>query len=96
MSKELQSYILSYKGNETMATRLAAQLKERGFPHVEIVYAPDMAKEGYRRNRVVYHTFHKYLLPRALAQDKDVMVFEDDADVYSPYSKYKELAAKLL
>lgn len=94
MSKELQSYILSYKGNETMATRLAAQLKERGFPHVEIVYAPDMAKEGYRRNRVVYHTFHKYLLPRALAQDKDVMVFEDDADVYSPYSKYKELAAK--
>lgn len=94
MSKELQSYILSYKGNEVMATRLAKQLKDRGFPHVEIVYAPDMAKQGYRRNRVVYHTFKNYLLPRALAQDKDTLVFEDDADVYSPYSKYKELAAK--
>jgi len=94
MSKELQSYILSYKGNEVMATRLAKQLKERGFPHIEIVYAPDMAKEGYRRNRVVYHTFKKYLLPTALSQDKDVIIFEDDADIYSPYSKYKELASK--
>ncbi len=94
MTKPIQAYILSYKGNEVMATRLEKQLKARGFPHVEIVYAPDMAKQGYRRNRVVYHTFQKYLLPRAMSQDKDIMVFEDDADVYSPYSKYQELAQK--
>tara|TARA_R100000353_G_scaffold19770_3_gene18129 strand:- start:3241 stop:3876 length:636 start_codon:yes stop_codon:yes gene_type:complete len=91
---DLNAYILSYKGNEKMATRLKRQLTEKGFPSVKIVYAPDMAESGMRRNRVVYHTFHKYLLPEMMKSDKDVIYFEDDADIYSPYSKYKELASK--
>ena len=77
-----------------MAQRLEAQLKEKGFPHVEIVYAPDMAKEKMKRSKVVFHTFKKYLLPKLEASTRDNIVFEDDADIYSPYSKYKELAKK--
>lgn len=91
---DLNAYILSYKGNELMATRLEKQLKERGFPHVQIVYAPDMAAQGMRRSRVVFHTFKNYLLPILEKSKRDTIVFEDDADVYSPYSLYKKLAAK--
>ena len=91
---ELNAYILSYKGNEVMATRLERQLKERGFPHVRIVYAPDMAESGMARNKVVFHTFRKYLLPLLEASKRNNIVFEDDADVYSPYSVYKKLADK--
>tara|TARA_Y100000401_G_scaffold116606_1_gene122804 strand:+ start:1157 stop:1852 length:696 start_codon:yes stop_codon:yes gene_type:complete len=91
---DLNAYILSYKGNEAMATRLAKQLEEKGFPHIKIVYAPDMAKEGMARNQVVFHTFREYVLPLLEKSKRDTIVFEDDADIYSPYSKYKELAKK--
>tara|TARA_R100001594_G_scaffold144814_1_gene194361 strand:- start:3674 stop:4366 length:693 start_codon:yes stop_codon:yes gene_type:complete len=91
---DLNAYILSYKGNEAMATRLAKQLEEKGFPHIQIVYAPDMAKEGMARNKVVFHTFREYVLPLLEKSNRDTIVFEDDADIYSPYSKYKTLAKK--
>lgn len=91
---DLNAYILSYEGNEVMATRLERQLKQRGFPHVRIVYAPDMAKTKMRRNRVVFHTFKTYLLPILEQSKRDTIVFEDDADVYSPYSLYQKLASK--
>tara|TARA_R100000654_G_scaffold74394_1_gene108652 strand:+ start:822 stop:1415 length:594 start_codon:yes stop_codon:yes gene_type:complete len=78
-----------------MAERLRDQLTEKGFPNIEIVYAPDMAKEGMKRSKVVYHTFHKYLLPKMETSELDTIYFEDDADIHSPYSKYKELASKV-
>tara|TARA_R100000700_G_C3163533_1_gene139086 strand:+ start:325 stop:981 length:657 start_codon:yes stop_codon:yes gene_type:complete len=93
--KELNAYILSYEGNEAMANRLKTQLEEKGFPHIEIVYAPDMAKIGMKRSKVVFHTFKTYLLPKLEASKRDNIVFEDDADIHSPYSKYKELAKKM-
>ena len=92
---ELNAYILSYKGNEVMAERLERQLIERGFPYIQIVYAHDCAETGMRRNRVVYHTFKTYLLPLMERSERDTIVFEDDADVYSEYSKYKILAKKM-
>ena len=91
---DLNAYILTYEGNESMAIRLEKQLRERGFPHVRIVYAPDMAKTGMRRSRVVFHTFKNYLLPLLEKSTRDTIVFEDDADVYSPYSLYQKLASK--
>ena len=91
---DLNAYILSYKGNEVMATRLERQLKERGFPHVKIVYAPDMAVSNMKRNKVVYHTFKEYLLPLLEASKRNNIVLEDDADVYSPYSVYKNVVDK--
>jgi hypothetical protein len=94
-STELQAYILSYKGNEPMAQRLETQLKERGFPLIKIVYAPDMAAQEYKRNKVVFHTFREYLLPLMEAQNRDTIVFEDDADVLSSYQTYKALAMKM-
>ena len=94
MSDELNAYILSYKGNESMAKRLEKDLKEKGFPHVKIVYAPDMSKSGMKRSKVVFHTFREFLLPLLEKSKRDNIVFEDDADIYSPYSKYKELAKK--
>ena len=90
----ITSFILSYKGNEVMAMRLVEQLQEQGFPNVCIVYAPDMSQSGYKRNRVVYHTFKNYLLPKMVEAQTDCIVFEDDADIYSPFSKYEELTKK--
>ena len=92
---ELNAYILSYIGNEAMAERLERQLSERGFPNIQIVYAHDCAATGMRRNRVVYHTFKTYLLPLLERSERDTIVFEDDADVYSEYSVYKALSQKM-
>lgn len=92
--KQLSTFILSYKGNEEMAERLVWQLNDQGFPSATVVYAPDMSKVEYKRSRVVYHTFKNYLLPKMIEADNDCLVFEDDADIYSPYSKYVELADK--
>jgi hypothetical protein len=90
----MKSFILSYVGNEVMATRLERQLIEKGFPAPLIIYAPDMASEGYKRNRVVFHTFKKYLLPELVKCEDDTIVFEDDADIYSDYDIYARLASK--
>ena len=94
-SNDLQAYILSYTGNEPMAKRLEKQLNDKGFPLVKIVYAPDMAAEGYKRNKVVFHTFLNYLLPLMEAQGRDTIVLEDDADIHSSYATYKALAMKM-
>jgi hypothetical protein len=90
----MRTYILSYKGNEKMARRLEKQLQQAGFPNIETVYAPDMAKVNKKPNEVVYHTFKTYLLPKMEKHKDDVIYFEDDADITSPYKKYKEMADK--
>mgnify|MGYP003117272608 CR=1 FL=1 len=86
----MRTYVLSYKGNEKMGERLKKQLKTAGFPNIEVIYAPDQAKLGTKPNEVVYKTFKENLLPKAEASKDDFLYFEDDADITSPYSKYKE------
>ena len=88
-------FILSYVGNEKMAEMLKKRLKYYNFPNVEIVYAPDMAQQNYKRSAVVFHTFKNYLLPRMLNQKNDCIVFEDDADVHTDYSEYALCAEKM-
>jgi hypothetical protein len=86
----MRTYVLSYKGNESMAKRLEKQLKTAGFPNVEVVYGPDLSKNATKPNEVVYKNFKDHLLPKAEASKDDFIYFEDDADITSPYSKYKE------
>ena len=86
----MRTYVLSYKGNEKMGERLRKQLNTAGFPNVEVVYAPDLSKQGTKPNEVVYKNFKEHLLPKAEASKDDFIYFEDDADITSPYSKYKE------
>lgn len=86
----MRTYVLSYKGNEPMARRLEKQLHTAGFPNIEVIYGPDQSKVGMKPNEVVYHNFKHHLLPRAKATGDHFIYFEDDADITSPYNKYKE------
>ncbi len=88
-------FILSYQGNEKMAERLKKQLIHYNFPNVEIVYAPNMALQNYKRSAVVFHTFKNYLLPRMIESDNDCIVFEDDADIQSDYLEYAKCAVHM-
>ncbi len=88
-------FILSYQGNEKMAERLKKQLIYYNFPNVEIVYAPNMALQNYKRSAVVFHTFKNYLLPRMIESDNDCIVFEDDADIQSDYEEYARCADRM-
>lgn len=83
------TFIISYKGNEEQADRLLLQLKEAGFPNITVINPlPSCDKIGIAKTKIVFYTFKKYILPRLIAFKDDCIIFEDDADIKSPYSLY--------